>query len=102
MDQALSESTGLKAIDIADRAYYMVGAPMPTVGWAVISVVDKELTEQPKNAMLGEYNRINDGASEQFNTGTARTMRTIALLFALVFLVGLWAALIAASRIADG
>ena len=101
VDQALSESTGLKAIDIADRAYYMVGAPMPTVGWAVISVVDKELTEQPKNAMLGEYNRINDGASEQFNTGTARTMRTIALLFALVFLVGLWAALIAANRIVE-
>ncbi len=101
VDQALRESTGLKTITIGDKPYYMVGAPMPTIGWAVISVVDKEITEQPKHLMLSEYNKINDEASGKFSDGTARTRGTSLIILALVVIIGLCAALIAARRIVN-
>ena len=99
VDKALHETTGLQAIDIQGKLYYMVGSPMPTVGWAVISVVDKVITEQPKDLMLNEYNRINEEASDKFSDGTARTKWTTAFILLGVFLIGLGAALFAARRI---
>ena len=99
VDKALRQTTGLQAIDIQGNLYYMVGSPMPTVGWAVISVVDKVVTEQPKNLMLSEYNRINEEASDKFSDGTARTKWTTAFILLGVFLIGLGAALFAARRI---
>ena len=99
IDRALCEVTGLNAVTIGNKSYYMVGAPMPTVGWAVISVIDKELTERPEKLLLGEYNRINDEASGKFSDGTARTRVTSIIILAILFVIGLAAALIAARRI---
>ncbi len=98
-DQALRETTDLETITIDKKPYYMVGAPMPTIGWAVISVVDKVITEQPKNLMLSEYNRINEEASGKFSDGTARTRLSIVLIMVMVFIIGLYAAMYAARKI---
>ena len=99
VDQALRETTDLETITIDKKPYYMVGAPMPTIGWAVISVVDKVITEQPKNLMLSEYNRINEEASGKFSDGTARTRLSIVLIMVMVFIIGLYAAMYAARKI---
>ena len=99
VDQALRETTDLETITIDKKPYYMVGAPMPTIGWAVISVVDKVITEQPKNLMLSEYNRINEEASGKFRDGTARTRLSIVLIMVMVFIIGLYAAMYAARKI---
>ena len=98
VDRALRETTDLETITIDRKPYYMVGAPMHTVGWAVISVVDKVITEQPKNLMLSEYNRINEEASGKFSDGTARTRLSVVLILVMVFIIGLYAALFAARR----
>ena len=98
VDEALRETTGLQTITIEKKPYYMVGAPMPTVGWALISVVDKVTTEQPKNLMLSEYNRINEEARGKFSDGTARTKLSVVLILVMVFIIGLFAALFAARR----
>ena len=98
VDQALRETTDLETITIDKKPYYMVGAPMPTIGWAVISVVDKVITEQPKNLMLSEYNRINEEASGKFSDGTARTRLSIVLIMVMVFIIGLYAAMYAARK----
>ena len=55
---ALESQTGLKTIKIGNKEYYMAGSPMETVGWAVVSVVEKQVTEQPTNTMIAEYDRI--------------------------------------------
>ncbi len=92
---ALSEKTELTAITLGDRLYYMAGAPMPTVGWAVISAVDKELTERPEHRMMEQYEEINANASAQFRAGTARTQRTSVIMLSVVCLIGVIAALFA-------
>ena len=98
VEQALRETTELNVITVDHKQYYMAGAPMPTVGWAVISVVEKELTEQPEKQMLAEYDKINGDASAKFRSGTNRTNRSGILLTICVFVGGLCAAMYAASR----
>ena len=58
VEQALSEQTGLCSIMLNGKDYYVVGAPMPAVGWAVVTAVEKNLTEQPEKLLLAEYDRV--------------------------------------------
>ncbi|MBR3383280.1 MAG: SpoIIE family protein phosphatase [Clostridia bacterium] len=96
--KALEEPTGLVTVTIRGKAYYMVGTPMPTVGWAVLNVVDKERTEQAEKLLLAEYDRINDEASESFRRETAKTNRFGIILLFGAFVIGLAGALFAVNR----
>ena len=96
---ALQEATDMELITVNDRQFYMAGAPMPSVGWAVISAVDKEVTDLPEKQMLAEYARINEEASGRFRTGSARSARTVLLILAAIFAAGACAALFAAGKI---
>ena len=98
VERSLSGVTDLSVITLGGRQYYMAGAPMPTVGWAVISVVDKEVTEQPERQMLAEYDQINAEASKTFRAGTVRSGRVIALMTAALFVLGACAAMYATRR----
>ena len=98
--KALSEPTELTSLNIGGREYYAAGAPMPTVGWTVISIVDKVATEAPEQAMLAEYDRINDTASAAFRDGEARVRHTGRIIVLTLFAACVCGALIAASRIA--
>ena len=96
--QSLTETTALTVLTVDGKDYYMVGAPMPTVGWAVISAVEKTLTEQPAQQLLTEYERINQAASGEFRRGSSE-LRTVSLLMlVLVVIIGLVAALISTKR----
>ena len=99
VEAALTESTELTLLTIGGKEYYAAGVPMPTVGWTVISLVDKEATEQPEKMMLAEYDRINDEASAQFRDGTAKSKQTGRMIFSLILILSVCLALIAASRI---
>ncbi|MBQ4195749.1 MAG: hypothetical protein II622_06520, partial [Thermoguttaceae bacterium] len=97
--KALAEPTDLTLVRIGDKEYYVAGAPMPTVGWTVISVVAKEVTETPEKTMLAEYDRINDEASAKFRESSDRTKHSGRIIMVLVFLFSVGAALVAANRI---
>ena len=95
---ALSQRTGLEQIAVEGKEYYMTGAPMASVGWAVLSVVDKEITHQPTAAMLARYDEINDQALEVYTTGARRSVQTAIVLTIAIILLALVGALILASR----
>ena len=96
---ALNSVTDLKIITIGDKDYYLAGAPMPTVKWALISIVDKEATQVPEKLLLEEYGKINEEASGRFRAGTGRTLRTVILVILLIALIGFFAALHVSRRI---
>ncbi len=98
IETALSAPTGLKTVAVDGKDYYMVGTPVPTVGWAVVDVVEKNLTEQPEHALLSAYDGINEDATAAFRKESAKTMRFGLLLLALAFLIGNAAAMIAVNR----
>lgn len=96
---ALSENTGLIQIAVDGKDYYMVGVPMSSVGWAVLSIVDKEITHQPTAAMLARYDEINAGALATYEQGAVRSARTILVLTIVILLLALVGAFVVATRI---
>ena len=97
--KALAGETGLSTATVRGREYYLLGAPLPHVGWAVITAVDRELTEQSTVQMVGEFNRLNTEASEGFSRETSRLQRIVITVVLLVIAGGSAAALLVANRI---
>ncbi|MBQ5417864.1 MAG: SpoIIE family protein phosphatase, partial [Oscillospiraceae bacterium] len=77
----------------------MSGSPMNTVGWAVVSFIEKDITEQPTQLMLSEYDRINNEAASKFNEGAERSKQTTLVMIAAILILGTFAALFVADRI---
>ena len=44
VNRALTANTELETLTIDGKSYYLCGAPMETVGWTVISAVEKEIS----------------------------------------------------------
>jgi len=99
VERALRERTDLAQIEIDGRDYYLTGAPMETLGWAVLSVVDKEITRQPTAQMLARYDEINDGALEVFRQGARHSAQTILVLTVGILLLAIVGALVVAGRV---
>ena len=99
IDQALRENTGLQQITAGGVEYYMSGAPLPTVGWAVLSVVEKAVTDQPKTAMLASYDEISENARATYEDGARYSARRTALLSAVIILLAIIGALTVGKRI---
>ena len=96
---ALRERTELTQLDIGGKEYYLTGAPLKTLGWTVVSVVEKEITNQPTEAMLNQYQTINDGALTSYEQGAKRLTKTAFVLTLIVVLFAVAGALGLASRV---
>ncbi len=96
---ALRDDTGIRAAEMAGEDYYMAGAPVRTVNWAVVAVVSREALEQPTVMLEKQYDSIQSGASEQYRIGLYYSKWTIIVLIFIVFVIGAGAALIVSKRI---
>ena len=96
---ALKKTLDLVTVTIDGKEYYVSGAPLPTVGWALLTFIDKEQTEIPEKSMLAEYDRINEDATAEFHKGTDQARATVFLSLIALLLIGLAAALASASKI---
>lgn len=96
---SLARNTELRLIDVDGESFYVVGAPIENVGWAVLSVVPKALADQPAEAMLSEFDSIQRHASTRFNTGINDAKTTILVLLAAVVLTAITAAVLLSKRI---
>ena len=101
IDKALAERTALTLIEVDGKEYYMTGAPMETLGWSVISVVEKKITEQPTAAMLERYEQINREARDIFAKGSKLSTQTILLMTITVVLLAAAASLALARRVVE-
>ena len=99
VNQALRERTGLNLIEIGGKNYYLTGAPMETLGWTVLSVVEKDVTDQPTKAMLTRYDEINDNAQGVFRQGASKSAKTILILTLAILVLAVIAALALAGRV---
>ena len=97
--RALTENTELTCLTVDGKEYYLSGAPMGTVGWAVLSAVDKEVTHQPTEAMLGSFNSINGQALLTYQNAAQHSGMTFLVLTAALILLAVIGALVVAGRI---
>ena len=96
---AMEANTGLCLVEVDGESYYMCGAPMKTVGWTAVSVVDREITRQPTTALLSNYDRINGEALSTYEDGAKNSVRTLVVLLSVICLLAIGAALLIASKV---
>ncbi len=97
--RALTERTDLVLTEIGGKAYYLSGAPMDTLGWAIVSVVEKDVTDQPTSAMLDRFARINEEAQGAYRQGATRSSQTARLATLVIALLAATCALLLSNRI---
>ncbi len=97
--QALQENTGLALLQVEGKEYYMCGVPLDTLGWAVLSVVDKALTHQPTERMLSRYDEINNEALAVFEEGARHSGQTLLIMTIALFVLAIASALLLATRV---
>ncbi|MCR5403387.1 MAG: SpoIIE family protein phosphatase, partial [Butyrivibrio sp.] len=99
INDAFVKATDIKVIAINGKEYYAAGTPLPTVGWALIAIVDKEITEASEKQLLEEYDQINMAASSRFRSGTRRIMIYSIVIILLIAVIGFFTALLVSHRI---
>ena len=99
VEQALKQRTSLTQLEIDGKEYYVSGAPMETLGWTVLSVVEKEVTRQPTTTMLSQYEEINNNALASYEKGVKRSAQTMIVLTILIFVAAITGALVLGARI---
>ncbi len=88
VERTLAEETDLTEFIIDDRDCYMVGSPMPSIGWAMIAVVDREVTEIPEKALLADYDEINARIQKKVNDGTAQILLICVIVIVMISIIG--------------
>ena len=96
---ALKENTGVRTAAISGESYYMAGAPISRVGWAIVGVVSKEAMDQPTVMLETQYDNIQQGAVERMQSGLGMAKVMIIVLLILVFALCASAALAVSKRI---
>ena len=97
--RAMEAATELEQVEAEGKEYYMAGVPIFSVGWTLLSVVDRSLADLPAQAMLGQYDEISAQAQGAFETGAKHSQQTALVLTLTVLALALVAALYVASRV---
>ena len=99
IDEALTASTDVQLIEADGVSWYMTGAPIGTVGWSVVNLVDKALTDQPTVRILEQYESISEEAVSAFGQGISRGRTWITAALMIVTILALAGALTVSKRI---
>jgi len=99
--KALESQTDLCTVNVGGRQYYMAASPISTIGWTVVSVVEKEVTEQPTRRMISEFDRISDEAAESYRAETGSMNQATLIIMVCVIIIGVCGVLHFAGRIVE-
>ncbi|MCR5511239.1 MAG: SpoIIE family protein phosphatase [Lachnospiraceae bacterium] len=89
ISDALEGKTDIRQIDADGNTWYMSGAPLPTIGWALINAVDKSVTDQPTVLIEEQYEKYLEEAAVGFRDSQESSKTTVLLLLGLVFVIAL-------------
>ena len=96
---ALREKTDMRTVELSDGAAYVVGAPLETMGWTLISVCSQEAANQTSTALRDSYEQIQQETTATYRDKTARSRQTAIVLLVVVALLMLASALTVSKRI---
>ena len=99
ISEALTQNTDVKLVEADGASWYMTGAPIGTVGWTVISMVDKGLTDQPTLMMAAQYDDISEQAVSSFEDGISHSRTWMTIMLLIVTVLALLGALTVSKRI---
>ena len=99
VEDALQGKTDVQFVMLQQVTYYLPGAPMKTVGWALISVFSQEVTDRPTKLMLDNYQQIQQETADTYLSKMAVSRRTVAVLLLIVMTVTIGSAIALGKKI---
>ena len=89
LNEALLQRTAVQRVALEDGNYYINGAPLETVGWALISVFSEAIAKQPVQVLQGSFNDIQQKAITEYRekSGYSRTMIIVLMLIVLALML---------------
>ena len=99
VSEALTRNTDVNLVEVDGTSWYMTGAPIGKVGWAIINMVDKALTDQPTVMMAAQYDDISEKAVSAFSDGISHARTWITVMLVIVTVLALVSALTLSKRI---
>jgi len=97
--EAMRGRTPMRLVQLEDGGYYMLGVPMPTVGWTVIAVCSQESVGQPAAMLQQSFGEIQEKVSSVYQEKTGKSKETAMILLILVAALMLTGSLILGKRI---
>ena len=86
-------------VNISGTEYYITGALMDTVGWAVITVVNRNAALALVPVMENAFDKISEKAGAQFYSSISYTKTNVLVVLAVVFILASASALVLGHRI---
>ena len=81
----LGGESRIGTVKAGNVSYYVCGSPLPAVGWAVFSVMDREVAELPANVMLRGYDSIQEGAVTSFRKSLSQGRQMMIMILIALF-----------------
>ncbi len=96
---ALHGKTDVRKVQLQDAYYYMMGVPMETVGWALISVFSEAAAEQPILQLQESFQKIQMEAVTTYRERSAQREAFTWILLCVLFVIMLTGTVIAGKKI---
>ena len=77
---AMNGMTDLREVELEDGRFYMIGAPMETVGWVLLSAFSQDMAAQPTAMLQQSFEQIQADAAETYRSNIRKSKQNITLL----------------------
>lgn len=99
INDAMTGQTDMRTIDLSDGTYFMIGAPMETVGWILVNACDQARAYLPVSMLNDSYEQIQNETVDAYNIKTNQTRFIVRFLFIAAALLTLAGALTLGKKI---
>ena len=86
-------------VHIGDDAYCMASAPIPSMGWTLVSVIEQSVIAEPVNDLVTMTENVNDSAYFTLERDVRKTQIIVVVMLVLGFGIGSVVTLFVAKRI---
>ena len=99
VNEAMQNKTALKLVNVNGEPMYIMGAPMKTIGWALLSVCSQQATEQPAVMLQDRFAQIEAESTAKYQGEMDKIKHSSLILLIIVMLVLLGITLAVGKRI---
>ncbi|MCR4904647.1 MAG: SpoIIE family protein phosphatase [Clostridiales bacterium] len=97
VQDALEGKTNMRLVRMDNNNFYMIGVPMKTAGWALISVYSEDSARQPVEQLRSDFEKTQEEATAIYREQSIRS-QTIVLAVLIVLLAAMLCGALAAGR----
>ncbi len=99
VSDSMQEKTDLRQVTLPEGDFYIIGAPMKTVGWSLLSVCSRQAAGMPAEELKTSFNQIQEETTVSYKEKTDKSQQTAMVLLFVIAALMLAGSLILGKRI---